>query len=196
ATLNVSTLAVGAHPITAAYQGDGNFLASTSQVVNEQINGAAPTATILASSPAPSVFGQAVTFTATVLGALVPSGTVTFKDGTTDLGTRALDGTGKATLLISSLGVGAHSVTAYYNGDTSFLPSTSAAAPQQVNKAATTTAAASSPNPAVFGAAVTLSAAVAVVDPGAGTPTGTVTFYDGTTCLGPGNLDAAGHATL
>jgi hypothetical protein len=52
------------------------------------------TTTTLVSSLNPSGLGQAVTFTATVTG-LSPTGTVTFKDGATTLGTATLNGAGR-----------------------------------------------------------------------------------------------------
>jgi Big-like domain-containing protein/centrosomal CEP192-like protein/beta-propeller repeat-containing protein/ASPM-SPD-2-Hydin domain-containing protein/HYDIN/CFA65/VesB family protein len=92
------------------------------------------TSTLLSSSLNPSIFGQSVTFTATVKSSTTgtPTGTVTFKDGTTTLGTVALN-SGIAKLTTSTLTVGTHSITAVYGGDATFLPSTSAALSQVVN---------------------------------------------------------------
>ena len=53
-----------------------------------------------------------------------------------------------------------------------------------------------SPSPSVFGQAVTLTATVIAVAPGAGTPAGSVTFRDGTTVLGTGTLSSGGVATF
>ncbi|MFE2500205.1 Ig-like domain-containing protein, partial [Streptomyces scopuliridis] len=64
-----------------------------------------------------------------------------------------------------------------------------------INKANTSTALTSAPNPSVFGQPVTLTATVAAVAPGAGTPTGTVSFFDGATLLGNGTL-SGGVATF
>jgi hypothetical protein len=78
-----------------------------------------------------------VTFTATVSakspGSGTPTGTVTFKDGTTVLGTGTLNSNGQATFTTSSLKLGNHSITAVYGGDTDFRTSTSAALVQTVN---------------------------------------------------------------
>src|SRR5205085_2877258 len=94
ATFSTSSLAVGTHSITAAYGGAASFHGSTSSALSQTVNKAS-TATALASSANPSVFAQPVAFIATVSpvapGGGVPSGTVTFKDGTTTLGTAALD---------------------------------------------------------------------------------------------------------
>lgn len=92
------------------------------------------TTTGFASSPNPSTFGQAVTFTATVThqGAGTPTGTVSFFDGTTNLGSSSLNGTGVATLTTSALMAATHNVSAVYNGDANFAPSTSPMLQQNV----------------------------------------------------------------
>ena len=102
---------------------------------------------------------------------------------------------GTTTLSIASLAVGSNSITAVYNADTNFLTSTSSAVSQVVNQSSTTTALTSSTNPSVFGQSVTFTATVSAVSPGAGTATGTVSFFDGTTLLGTGTL-SAGTTTL
>lgn len=96
------------------------------------------TATTLTSSSDPSVSGQAVTFTATVstAGAFAPTGTVSFYDGTTLLGTGTiviLNGVATATFTTSTLTSGTHTITALYGGDSNDLSSTSAALDQVVN---------------------------------------------------------------
>ena len=88
------------------YGGDGNFLASTSAVLNQFVNADATT-TALKSSKNPTVHGQSVTFTATVKaaspGSGTPTGKVTFLDGGNPIGTATLNGSGVATLATSSL---------------------------------------------------------------------------------------------
>ena len=78
-----------------------------------------------------------MTFTATVTASSTPSGSVTFYDGTTALGTGTLNGSGVATYSTSSLGVGAHSITASYAGNSTFAASTSGAATVTVTTSAT-----------------------------------------------------------
>jgi hypothetical protein len=89
---------------------------------------------------APVTQGKSVTFTAVVAatapGAGTPGGTVTFKDGSTTLGTGQLGvvgGKDQATFSTSSLGVGPHTITASYGGDGNFTASTGAAATQYIN---------------------------------------------------------------
>jgi len=111
------------------YQGgDGNDVVITAQLFS--------TTTTLMSSLNPSLTGQQVTFTATVTksgGPGTPTGTVTFFDGSTPLATVPVNGSGVATFSTSSLGVGAHSITATYNGDANFATSTSAPVVQNVS---------------------------------------------------------------
>lgn len=74
-----------------------------------------------------AIAGAPVTFTAQVqtdVRGYIPTGTVTFYDGTTALGTSTLDATGTATLVVTTLAPGTHSnITAVYSGD-SILTST------------------------------------------------------------------------
>jgi hypothetical protein len=190
ASVTTSTLTLGTHSITAAYGGDGNFTAS-SRALTQSVR--KTTSTSLLSSVNPSVFGQAVAFTATVTPNTA-TGTMTFKDGSTLLGTKTLSG-GKATLSTAALTVGSHTITAVYNGSTTFLTSSSSPLSQTVNKSVSKTTVASAANPSVFGQSVTFKATVTAVAPGAGTPTGSVTFEDGGTPLGTKTL-SGGAATL
>src|SRR5262249_40034960 len=197
AMVTTSFATAGGHAITAVYSGDANLQASTSAVLTEQVNApaAAATTTTLSASAPTAVFGQAETLTATVTSpAGVPTGTVTFLDGTTVLGTAQLNA-GQAVLPVS-LGVGNHQLTAVYGGTDGFAGSTSAASAVTVNPAATTVALGSSVNPAVTGQVVTFTATVAAVAPGAGTPTGTVTFQDGYVVLGTFTVGADGTAMV
>jgi hypothetical protein len=116
----------------AVYSGDGNFLTSTSSSLTQTVR--ASTITTLASSLNPSSRGQRISFTATVSAtAGTPTGTVTFMDGTTRLGSATLNSSRQATLSTSGLSRGTHSITAVYGGATGFLSSTSAPLSQQVN---------------------------------------------------------------
>jgi hypothetical protein len=131
--LSLSTLAAGAHSITAVYSGDANYLTGTSPVLTQTVN-KAPTSVALASSKNPAPSGQSVTLTATVSPSSA-TGTVQFLDGTTVLGSAAVNG-GLAALPVSGLSVGAHSLKAAYSGDTNYLASTSATFTQSVTGAA------------------------------------------------------------
>jgi uncharacterized protein YjbI with pentapeptide repeats len=160
----------------------------------------ANTSVTLASVPASAVFGQPVTITASIAvtspGSGHPGGTVEFKDGSTDIGGCAAQPvsttTETATCTTSSLSVASHSITASYSGDANFIgSSTASAVTQTVTKAASTVTLAPTA-PVTQGQPVTLTALVAATAPGAGTPSGTVTFYDSGKSLGAGQLSVAG----
>jgi len=134
ASLSVSNLKVASHSIVAVYNASANFSGSTSLAITQIVNRASTTTT-LTSTPNPSTRGTAVTFTATVLGAYggTPSNTVTFKDGTTTIGSVVLSSTShQVTFVISTLAVGTHNITATFVGGASFAPSTSAILKQVV----------------------------------------------------------------
>jgi len=145
------------------------------------------TTTKVTASDKSSVYGEPVTFTATVTatapGSGTPTGSATFMDGTMTLDVVTLSG-GAATFSTAALSVGSHPITVVYSGDPDFIASTSAILTQTVAQAGTSTAVTSSLNPSTSGQAVTFTAAVSPVAPGSGTPIGTVTFYDGSTMLG------------
>lgn len=197
ATVTTSTLAVGTHTVSFTYAGDANFNGSASNALQQVVN-QATTTTGLSSSVNPSVFGEPVVLTATVgvpaPGAGSPGGTVSFFDGALLLGTNPLSGT-SATITLNGLTLGAHSFTAVYNGDVNFLSSTSPAVSQTVNPATTTTTLMAAPTSTVFGQPLVLTSTVAANLPGMGTPTGTVSFFDGATLLGTGPL-SSGSASI
>ena len=200
ATLTTSTLGAGSHAITAVYGGDATFATSTSAPLSQSVNQALTT-TVLLTSKSPTVYGEAVTLTATVApvppGAGAPTGAVTFTDTTTSttLGTGPVNGSGQATLTTSALTTGAHAITATYGGDSNFA-SSSGGAGQTVNQGATTTTVGSSVNPSLYGQSVTFTATVTPNAPSFGSPTGTVTFQDGGGTIGTGSVNGAGQATF
>src|SRR3989454_480188 len=201
ASLNVTTLAVGSHSLTAAFNGNATFAASTSAVRTQTVN-AGNSSTSLTSTPNPSTVGQTVTLSSTVSAVApatgVPTGTVTFRDGATSLGVVTLVN-GSASLSISTLAAGSHALTAVYSGDASFAASTSPTVTQVVNNNAnavgTTTSLTSSASTIKSASFITFTATVSPV-PAVGTPTGSVSFFDGTTLLATAPLNAAGQASL
>ena len=186
AAMIVSSLSVGAHSITAGYSGDSNFSSGTSPALGQNVNQAGSATAVTSNNP--SSFGQTVTFTATVSavppGSGTPTGTVQFKDGVTNLGSPVALSSGTATFITSSLSIGVHNITAVYNGDASFMGSTSSLFAQTVNKDDSSTSPSSSMNPSSSGQSVTFNAVVSTSMPSSGTPTGTVQFKDGVTNLG------------
>lgn len=136
ATCTTSSLAAGTHNIVAAYSGNATNAASSSTTLAQVVNAPATTTTI-ASSVNPSVVGNNVTFTATVVGTS-PTGTVNFRDVGTSLSgcsARNLSGSGNtrtATCTISTLAIGTHSIVASYSGNATNAPSNSGALAQSV----------------------------------------------------------------
>jgi hypothetical protein len=201
AQFQTTALAVGTHSITVSYAGDGNVKASTSAPQTLSVGQATPT-TSLGISAANITAAQSETLTAKVIGLASPAitGNVTFFDGTTSLGTGNLTvtgGTGTASLTVPSLSVGSHSITARYNGDTNYAAGSSAAQTITVSQITTVTRLGISAASINAGQPETLTATIT----GAASPaiTGTVTFFDGTTSIGTGNVTATangGTATL
>jgi hypothetical protein len=201
ASLTTSSLPVGTFTITASYAGDANFAASTSpglrQVVNSTSKSA--TSTAISSSLNPSVYGQPITFTATLtsIGGIPTNGeTVTFYNGLYVLGTAPMT-KGIASLTISSLQSGIFTISAAYLGDANFTGSTSPVLQQVVDskgQSPTTTALTSSLNPSIYGQKVTWTATVKTS--GSTTPTGKVNFNWSSYSLGTATLNSSGVATL
>jgi hypothetical protein len=193
-----STLKAGVHQITAVYNGDAakQIQGSTSAVLNQDVQ--APTTATLTSSLNPSFYGNSVTFTAIVppSGTTAPTGTVSFLDGATQIGTGTLSGNpGVATLTTTTLIMGTHSITASYAGDSYNGPSVSLPLNQVVKQAQTATTVTATPSPGIAGGPETIAATVTVTS-GSGTPTGTVTFTSGTMQLGSAPVTNTGTATI
>jgi hypothetical protein len=194
ATLNTTTLPVGSNPITAIYSGDTNYTPITTGPVNEVITvGNSPAA--LGAQPNPAPFGTPVTLTESINGinGVAPTGTVVFSNAGVAIGTATVTN-GVATLVTSTLPIGTDPITATYSGDTNYAPINSGPLNVVITKVAGGDSVTVKPNPSTFGAPVTISFLVPPVNGVA--PTGTVSFYDGTTLLGTGTVNAQGIATL
>jgi streptogramin lyase len=177
AVFTTTMLASGTHAILAVYSGDMNFTAGTSAVLLQTV--LAPTTTSVTSSATPSVFGQAVTFTATVTAAApgrgMPSGTVQFQVDGNNFGSPVALNAGQATSMpTSTLSVGVHTVQVVYSGDSNFVPSTGKFT-QTVNPAAASVVIVSG-LPASMAAGTSASFTVTVQDANGNTATG----YTGT----------------
>jgi len=189
ATFSTSSLVGGNHTIWADYVGDANYAYSWSSSLAQTVNKAPTTSTVTASLN-PSTYGASVTLTATVSPSVPNGETLTFYDGATSLGTGKTSGS-KATLAISTLAIGSHSITASYPGDANYAASTSSALTQTVNQGTTTTTVASSLPSSTYGGSVTFTATVTPGVPGGEI----VTFYDGGVAIGTG-ATSGGKATL
>src|SRR5207245_2355404 len=175
ASFNTSSLTVGTHTVAGSYSGDTNFSASASAAITQTVTKASSTIAVVASAN-PTVWGQGVTFTATVTssGPGNPTGVVTFSDGSASIGQGTLStsgGTATASFSTSSLTVATHTLTISYGGDGNFLPRT-ASVTQTVGPASTSTVVASSANPSASGPGVAFPATISICAPGRGTTTG------------------------
>jgi hypothetical protein len=110
------------------------------------------------------------------------SGTFNFTDNGAPIGSAAANSSGQGTLIVSTLGAGAHFIVGYYSGDSTFAPSNSLGIHLTGSQATSTTSVSASPNPSAQLQQVTLTATITPQYSGAAT--GTVTFTDGATTLG------------
>ena len=169
----------GPYTLTATYSGDADFAAS-SGTFSHAVEPSETTTTV-ESAPEPSVTGGQVTLTATVApvapGAGMPTGSVTFDfgDGTELVTVLSAEGIATAVHAWTETAGSPYTITAVYSGDADFT-SSDGSDTQVVDPASTLTTVTSSPQPSAVGQSVTLIARVATVAPGAGAPTGSVTF--------------------
>ncbi|MGA3213889.1 MAG: Ig-like domain-containing protein, partial [Terriglobales bacterium] len=191
ATLN-HAFTGGSYSLSAKYDGSNYKSASTSPAVTQTVS-KLMSGTALASSLNPSVYGQSVTFTATVTpsGPPAPTGTVAFSsNGTAMTGCSAVTvsaTTHTAACTTTALAVGTDSIEAVYAGDANYLTS--------VSQATSTTAVTASPaSPSTGGETVTFTATV--TPQFGGTISGDVTFLNGSTSIGIVAVNTAGVAKL
>jgi Big-like domain-containing protein/VCBS repeat protein len=190
-TFTTSLLSPGTHTIQAAYPGDSQFGPSSGKAIQVV---AYTTSTSFISSLNPSLYGQKVTWTATVTssGSFMPTGKVRFTWSGYTIGSATLNSSGVATLTRSNLNADSYPLTAVYAGDADNLGSTSTVLNQVVLETTSTATLTSSPNPSMQGQVVTFTAKISsptVI------PTGPVTFTAGKTVLGTAQL-SVGKATL
>ncbi|MGB7752651.1 MAG: glycoside hydrolase family 44 protein [Candidatus Acidiferrales bacterium] len=193
---NLAQIVAGAPVAVVSGALNYNFPAYSATVFVFTPEASAPvaTATSLSASATHATSGQAVTFTTTVApksGTGVPAGSVSFSDGSTQIGTASLNSSGSAVFDTSSLAIGSHSISAAYSGGTNFASSTSAAVSVTISapaKIATTTSVSASATQLTPGQNVTFTAGVAP-QTGTGVPTGSVTFLDGQMQLGAVTLN-------
>jgi hypothetical protein len=133
-----ATSATGVYPISASLTGTavGNYTVTLTAAANVTITQASSTTQLQTSSATPYQ-AVPVTLTATVSDSSTgstgsPTGTVSFYNGATLLGTSPVTA-GVATLMTAALPLGASSVTAVYSGDTNFAASTSSGVSETVN---------------------------------------------------------------
>jgi len=219
-TSQVNDLPGGSYTLTARYAGDFTYAPSTSGGVQVSITpeNSLTTGAVFTVTPngmlVPFTSGQFGSFlylypradVAGVSGNGIPSGTVQFFDNGSSLWSTPLNSQGNA-LLINGLaiGTGQHSLTASYQGDASFKPSTSVPVAFTITQASTALGLSASPTTGASGASITLTANVTssafAGQPTAGFPSGTVTFSSGGTQIGtasvfPNTLTSSGVSSI
>ncbi|WGX95434.1 Ig-like domain-containing protein [Nocardioides sp. L-11A] len=187
ASVVVDDLTVGSNPVVATYAGDDVYAGSAASPRTVTVAKASVSVT-LDSSAGTTVSGEAIAYTATVAvqapGGGTPAGSVQLLvDGGAVGGPVALDNGVAVFAPLTSLGAGTHTVEAQYAGNGQYQGG-SDQVEQVVGQADTTTVVQATPSPSVQDQNVQLTAAVAAVSPGSGSPTGTVTFYAGSESLG------------
>ena len=212
ATFSVLNFTAGVHTLTAVYSGSATSASSTSAplayTVGQNLDTLVLTAQQVNLPGKPSTMTAALTLSP--LNALpvnpAPTGTFTFSDslngatavalGTAPLQYNATSGIYSGIFTQGSFGVGTHVLTATYSGDTNFQASTSNIQTLVIAKFNTTTSLGVSATTIGLGVNDVLTATVAPTPANTLPITGTVTFFDGTTSLGSGTLNASGVATL
>jgi hypothetical protein len=192
---SIKTLTAGVHSIVAKYAGDGNFTASTSSAVNVNVN-KFTSAVSGSAAPNPALSTQSVKLSAIVTSTgPVPTGTVTFSEGSTILGTALLDATGSGAAHVTFGTAASHNVTVSYPGDAASLSSANSLSVVTVANFPSNIGLMTSPNPAVAGQPVIFSAIVTPTG-SSPVPTGNVVFVSGSTQLGSTPLDSSGRASF
>ena len=190
ATLTVSTLSVGTHAITATFAGATNYAASTSNTLNEVVQ-ETTTQVALSLGASSTLVGKTAVFTATVSSYTgVPTGTITFHDGSALLGSTPLSANGTGGFSTTTLAVGTHTITAVYAGDGNYFPSTSTGL-QEVVQLAQPSLILSGPTGAVD-AGTSTQFLSALTSPGL-SPTGTISLLDGTAVLASDTVAGNGN---
>jgi len=169
-TLSTTGVSAGSYSFTVTdnASGNGNLCNGTKSLTSSAatlVVTVVATTTTVSSSSNPSDSGTPVMFTATVTanaGGQTPTGSVTFKDGSTALGSAVtLNGSGVATLTTSTLAAGSHSITAVYSGASGFSTSTSTILTQTVRSTAVFSSLAASSSIAYSQTSITVSGHVA-----------------------------------
>jgi sugar lactone lactonase YvrE len=192
ATITTSFSVLESHTITAVYSGDNLNAASTPNNPLIQIIEQATHLNVIPTAN-PAVEFAPLTFNAAVTGwTTAPTGSITFTDGTTPIGSAPLNGNGVASFEVPSLAVGKHNITAVFAGDANDFTSQYPFV-QTVDLAPSSTTLNTSNAVAQFATSITFTATVSGVN--SSTPTGNVAFNDGAITLATVPLNTLGIAT-
>jgi len=180
-----TTLTVGTHSIAATYSGDSIYAGSNGST-SVTVGKAVTTTTVSSSQTASGITLGAVVTPASV-GALTFTGNVVFYiDGNSVATVPVGNGTVSTTVLVTD---GTHTYYAIYQGDANYAASTSTT--QNLVVSRTTTALTLTSTPISSNGNGVLQLSAKLTTSGTGTPTGTITFTNGSTVLGTVNLSSA-----
>src|SRR5215472_1111067 len=205
ASFNVTVNSTGPHNLQAIYAGDANYATSTSAAVS--VNSAmGATVTTLTATPPTLTPGTPESFTATIAAASPVAGatntftgTVTFFDGTAQLGTVTVAANAATLPNVNLSNTVTHVITAMYSGDGNWSTSTSNAITLKPVLFPVTVALTATPTTAGPGQVITFTATVtpqvAPASAAEQNPTGNIVFYNGTTIMGTVALSAGPNNT-
>jgi len=197
AILHTSALAKGVQTLTATYSGDGNYMPATSNALSQIVGLLLPTVTV--SGPAGAFIGTPVTFTTSLDGGSgnpVPTGTITFFSGATNLGFSTLSAC-SASQPVTFTTAGQQTITASYSGDANYAPTLSSNGVVETITLAQSAGAASIPTGATASVTVSIPSIVTLssisvvtqgvtgldfTDAGGGTCTVGAAYVAGSTC--------------
>jgi hypothetical protein len=191
------------HTFYAVYGGDQNYAQSTSTIVTTQAGNKVSTTSALSISPNPPTAGSTTTLTLTITpastGGQAPGGTAAFYEDGALIGSSTVTGFSVTYTSTTISGTAQHSFYATYSGDANYAGSTApsvstnAASSGSVSTSVSLSASSTAIN---FGQSDTLTATITPSKTvNNAQPTGTVSFYEGSTLLGMGNV-ASNVATL
>jgi hypothetical protein len=200
---STNTLVGGSYSIKAHYPGNGVLGSSDSIPVALVVSPETSTTVAAALSGSPTgppftngTYGALIFIQGTVTGQSgvgTPTGTLTVDADGTGVAIVGLgsNGIGVSSSAIPTLAVGTHTISAAYNGDASFKPSTSANFNVSITKGPTTLLVQPPGSTAAFGSAITVSIFVDTTSAGTA-PSGTVTLFSGSTQIGTSAVAASG----
>jgi len=128
AAFTLPSPAVGSNTLTINYAAQGNFAAGAT-ITENFTTAPGPTQLLVYPSTYTPAAGTSVTLSGTATTPIsgIPAGSVTFYDGTTAIGTSAINAsTGALSYTVASITKGSHSYSAKYAGSTDYTAATSA----------------------------------------------------------------------
>ena len=191
ASITISVPATGTHTLQGTYGGDSNYTNANSNTVTITV-AKTPTTLVVSPSTTTPPAGGSVTVTATVgvtyPSSTLPTGTVNFTLDGVSQGVENVVSGKTATITITGLTVGSHSLQASYSGDANFSSSAAASVTLTVAKASTTlvvTPATTTPSP---GSSLQVTATITSTNPSSSPPSGSVTFTLDGVAVGTGTV--------